>query len=458
MSTPATVLAPPSDELIRRYDTAGPRYTSYPTAPNWTDRFGPDDYRRHLEAASQKGSDEPLSLYVHLPFCKTLCTYCGCNVVISREKSAADEYLAYLDKELSLVTELLGNRRSVAQLHWGGGTPTFLDEQQIQTLFGQLTRRFTLLPDAEVAIEINPATARVAQLELLRSLGFNRVSMGVQDFEPLVQRTINRHQTVEQTQELLAAARRLGFSGVNFDLVYGLPHQTDESWEHTLEAVLAMRPDRFAIYAFAYLPDMLRHQRKLPVSAMLSGGAKLGLLRRAMEAMTAAGYVPIGMDHFALPDDELAVAQKERRLGRNFQGYTVKQAADVVAFGATAIGDVAFAYAQNAKELSTYYAALDAGHLATARGIVLSEEDRQRRQLINQLMCNFHVDLGPDAATRFANELEGLRPFLEDGLVRWDGRQLDVTPQGRFFVRNVAMLFDTYLRGNAEKVRFSKTV
>ncbi|MCY1021007.1 oxygen-independent coproporphyrinogen III oxidase [Pyxidicoccus sp. MSG2] len=447
----------PSEELLSRYNVAGPRYTSYPTAPEWRGDFGSDALSERLSIAGTRDGAEPLSLYVHLPFCRSLCWYCGCNVVISKDAGAADRYIDHLVMELDLVAERLGARRGLSQIHWGGGTPTFLSEAQLERLWTELTRRFTPQPDAEVAIEVHPALTTPGQLSLLRRLGFNRVSMGLQDFDPLVQQVTNRLQTPEQTRALLEHARALGFTGVNFDLIYGLPHQTAARWATTLETVLAMRPDRLAVYSFAFMPDVLKHQKRMPADALPGARAKLDLFRAAYEAFVKAGYHPIGMDHFAVPEDELARAQSERRLGRNFQGYTVKAASDVVALGSTGISDVGGAYAQNVRPLPAYYARVAGGRLATERGIALTDDDRRRRAVITQLMCNFWTDLGDDGARYFAPELERLRPFEDDGLVVRSGTQLELTALGRLFVRNVAMVFDAYL-SRAARPRFSRTV
>ncbi|MBZ4333456.1 oxygen-independent coproporphyrinogen III oxidase [Corallococcus interemptor] len=450
-------LPTPSEELLARYNVAGPRYTSYPTAPEWRGDFGPDALAERLTLASAREATQPLSLYVHLPFCRSLCWYCGCNVVISQDPGAADRYIDHLVMEMDLVARRLGARRTLSQIHWGGGTPTFLTEAQLERLWTELTRRFTPLPDAEVAIEVHPALTTPGQLSLLRQLGFNRVSMGLQDFDPQVQRTTNRLQTPEQTRALLEQARGLGFTGVNFDLIYGLPHQDAASWARTLETVREMRPDRLAVYSFAFMPDVLKHQKRMPAEAIPGARTKLELFRAACEAFVTAGYRPIGMDHFAVPEDELARAQAERRLGRNFQGYTVKAASDVVALGSTGISDVGGAYAQNVRPLSSYYARVAEGRLATERGVVLTEDDQRRRAVITQLMCNFWTDLGADGGTYFAPELERLRAFEADGLLVRDGTQLELTALGRLFVRNVAMVFDAYL-ARAAKPRFSRTV
>jgi oxygen-independent coproporphyrinogen III oxidase len=442
----------PGAELLARYDKPGPRYTSYPTAPEWTESFGAADYARHLQRAAEQ-ADEPLSLYTHLPFCKSLCWYCGCNVVIAKEQAAADVYLDHLGKEMDLACALLGQRRELSQLHWGGGTPTFLTLEQIERLYGMITSRFKVLPGAEVAIEIHPSITSRAQLDLLRRLGFNRISMGLQDFDPLVQQTTNRIQTAEQTHELLDYARSLGFSGINFDLIYGLPHQNLERWEKTLEKILAMRPDRLAVYSFAYMPDVLKHQKRMPAEAVPPPDMKLALFQMARRAFLGAGYAAIGMDHFAVPEDELAGARAARRLGRNFQGYTVRSAQDVVAFGATGISDVAGAYAQNVRPLPYYYDKVAQGQFAIERGITMTDEDLKRRRIIQQVMCNFWADLGND----FLPEREELRALEKDGLVRLEGDTLEVTALGHLFVRNVAMVFDQRMKQGGH-TRFSRTV
>lgn len=455
-------LPEPSEELIRRYDVPGPRYTSYPTAPTWREDFGPDDLAACLRTAAAR-PEEPLSLYVHVPFCQELCTYCGCNVVITRDRCKADTYLEHVAREIALCGELLGERRGLSQIHWGGGTPTFLSEEQIEALHRAVTGRFRVLPDAEVAIEIDPVVTSESQLRLLRALGFNRISMGVQDFDEQVQRTVNRIQSPAQTEERLRCARELGFSGVNFDLIYGLPHQTQASWARTLEQVIALRPDRLAIYSFAYVPEARPHQRRLPQAALPAPQEKLTMTLLSRRTLAQAGYRAIGMDHYALPSDELSRAQERRTLWRNFQGYTVKAAGDVVAFGVTGISDVGGAFAQSTRPLSRYYEAVAAGRLPTERGVLLSEDDRRRRALITQLMCNFWVDLGADGARRYERELAQLRPMEADGLLRvtgaGGGAQIEVLPLGQLFLRNVAMVFDAYLDGQrAGRATFSRTV
>lgn len=444
----------PSDTLMARYDVPGPRYTSYPTAPTWRRDFTAEEHRQQLDRAAQTAG--PLSLYVHLPFCKSLCLYCGCNIVISKEASAADRYLDHLVVEIDRVAARLKARRTVSQLHLGGGTPTFLSSAQLTRLHRAIEAHFAFTRDAELAVEIHPAITSTEQLCTLRGLGFNRLSMGLQDFDPLVQEATHRIQTPEQTATLLAQARALGFFGINFDLIYGLPHQTPERWARTLERVLQMRPDRLAAYSFAFMPDVLKHQKRLPAEALPSQKVKLGLFREVFRAFVEAGYRPIGMDHFALPDDELTLAQARGTLGRNFQGYTVQSARDVVAFGASAISDVAGAYVQNVRNLAQYYQRIERGELATERGLKLGPEDLARGEIIRSLMCHFQADLGADEAA-FAPELERLAPMESDGLLVRERGRVTLTPLGRLFVRNVAMAFDAYLHQDAPR-RFSRTV
>ncbi len=444
---------PVSEETLRRYDVPAPRYTSYPTVPAWTDRVGPAAFAAALARASQRPA-APLSTYLHIPFCRERCAFCGCNVVVTRSRDKADRYLDTLTREMDTVADLLGERRSLSQIHWGGGTPTFLDERQIETLWMAITRHFRVLPDAEVAIEIDPVVTSRSQLELLRKLGFNRLSVGVQDLDPRVQKSIDRVQSVEETRAALDHARALGFKGINFDLIYGLPLQTPKTWQRTLEQILEMRPDRLAVYSFAHVPDVRPNQKRLPVAGIPRGAEKLELFRLAWEALTGAGYQQIGMDHFAVPEDELALAQSRRALGRNFQGYTVQAATEVVAFGASAISDIGGVFAQNAHGLPRYQGAVNQGELAVERGIELTADDVQRRAIISQLMCNFWVDLR--GVPGFQPELARLSELEREGLVQVRGREIELTPLGRIFVRNVATVFDAYLERQDQS--FSRTV
>lgn len=445
--------------VIARYEQPGPRYTSYPTVPEWSSRFGAADYADKLSQAAREGASSPLSLYFHLPFCRHMCAFCGCNVVVTRDSTKADEYLTHVEHELALVAERLGERRGVSQLHLGGGTPTFLSEEQLARLWKAIQRHFSVKDDAELAVEVNPVVTRLNQLKLLRGFGFNRLSMGVQDFDPDVQDAIDRNQSFELTAGMVTDARRVGFRGVNLDLIYGLPLQTQTKWERTLSRMLEIRPDRIAVYSFAHVPEMKPHQKRLPTDELPSGEAKLSLFRAAYNAFVTAGYQPIGMDHFALPDDELAIAQNARTLWRNFQGYTVKRATDVIAFGISGISDVQGAYAQNTRPLPQYYRAVSGARFATVRGVLLSDDDRRRRSVITDLMCNFWVDLGQDGLNYFHPELEQLHRLEEEGLLTLRGSEVELTSLGRVFVRNVAMVFDPYLRRAKDAPKpFSMTV
>jgi len=446
MSLPAL-----TDDQIRRLDRTAPRYTSYPTAPVWSDGFGEADYARALANAART-PDEALSIYVHIPFCREMCTFCGCNAIVSRSPARADRYLLAVDREIELVTAHLGARRSVSRIHWGGGTPTTLSEEQLERLWRSLTARFEMRPDAEIAIEIDPAVTTTSQLSVLRSLGFNRVSMGVQDFDPRVQAAVNRIQSAEETRRLVEHARAIGFYSVSLDLICGLPHQAPEGWSRTLDEVIGMNPDRLAVFSFAFVPDMKPHQRRLNVIDMPQGAAKATLFRIAYERLVEAGYQAIGLDHFARPDDELAVADREGRLWRDFQGYTTLRAPDTIAFGISGIGSVGGAYVQSVRRLPEYHERIAQRRLPVERGLWLSDDDVRRRTVITQLMCNDAVDVGG-----FEAELPRLRECIDDGLVVIDGTRVRFTPLGRMFRRNVAMHFDAYLQ-RPNRTTFSRTV
>ncbi len=454
----------PSGDLIRKYDRPGPRYTSYPTAPEWRPEFGEARYLEHLARAEREGG--PLSVYVHLPFCSEMCRFCGCNVIATHDRTRADHYLDVLEREVALVASHLPTRRGVSQLHWGGGTPTFLDERQLTRCHEILARHFTFFPDAEKAIEIDPAITTRSQVETLAGLGFNRISMGVQDFDDRVQQVVGRIQGEEETAALVEAARRNGFRGVNLDLIYGLPYQTPETWRRTLERILAIHPDRLAVFGFAYVPWMKPHQRLLPQEALPRTEQRVELFLAAVEAFTKGGYRLIGLDHFALESDELARAQSAGTLFRNFQGYTVRPADDTVAFGMTSISDVGGAYAQNQHRLRDWGALVERGVLPVERGMALSADDVMRRHAINQVMCQLRLDLrevqarfGDQARAALMASLAAARGELEaDGLVTFDGDVLRVTPLGQLLVRNVAMIFDGYLKKAGGKKQFSRTV
>ena len=445
-------------DLLRKYDRPGPRYTSYPTAVELAESFDAAEYGRRLPAAAAR-PDLPLSLYTHIPFCRSRCSFCACTVLITRNPRVSEKYLGYLLREIDLVAPLLGDRRDLAQFHWGGGTPTYLDPAQIRRLFGKFMAHFRLLPDAEVALEVDPRVTTVEQLEVLRELGFNRISMGVQDLDGAVQEAINRIQPGEMTHTLVSHARRLGYRSVNVDLVYGLPLQTEEGFAATIDEIIALRPDRLAVYSFAMVPWMKRNQRLIRPDELPSPEVKLRLFGRARESFLAAGYQAIGMDHFALPGDELSVAARGRVLHRNFMGYATRPAPDMVGFGMSSIGEVSGAFVQNHKSLTRYYEALDAGQLPVERGYVLSPDDQRRRAVILDLMCNFHVDMGSwearfgdDFATSFAPELAELAAPdgpQEHGFVRLLPGAIEVTPVGTLFVRNLAMVFDRYFKSKS---------
>jgi len=459
------VIQIPSPELIHKYDRPGPRYTSYPTAPEWSEAFGPDQYADHLQRADSQGG--PLSVYVHLPFCREMCRFCGCNVVATHDVTRADAYLDLLEKEIALVAARLPNRRTVSQLHWGGGTPTFLDEKQLARCHAAVARHFSFAPDAEKAIEIDPAITRKAQIDALAEMGFNRISMGVQDFDRRVQETVGRIQGERETRELVEHARARGFGGVNLDLIYGLPFQTPDTWADTLERIIAIRPDRMAVFGYAHVPWAKPHQRLLPVDQLPDTALRVRLFLMAAEAFGRAGYRQIGLDHFALESDEMARAQDGGYLYRNFQGYTIRPADDTVAFGMTSIADVGGAYAQNAHKLKDWGDHVAAGRLPTERGTAMTGDDVLRRFAINRVMCLFRLDLreieqkfGAAARAAIQPSAAQLRDLQDDGLVTFDGDLLRVTPLGQLLVRNVAMLFDAYLPKHAKDKQptFSRTV
>lgn len=454
-------------EQVAQYDRPGPRYTSYPTAVEFNPSFTPADYAVRLAQADARRA-EPLSVYTHIPFCAERCLFCACYVIASPMGTRVTEpYLAHLFREIELVAAALPNRRRVSQYHWGGGTPTYLSVPEIHALLDHFERFFSFEPGAEIAIEVDPRVTTAEQLAALRSRGFNRLSLGVQDLDPTVQEAIGRVQPVEVTAATVEEARRLGFRGINIDLIYGLPHQTLASFRAMLDSVIALAPDRLAIYSFAYVPWLKGNQRKLETDVLPDRDTKIGLILEARERLLGAGYRAIGMDHFARPDDELAAALDAGRLQRNFMGYTVHEAADQIAFGVSAIGLVQGAYAQNHKKLSDYYADVEAGRFPVERGYALTADDQLRADVIQSLMCGFAVDRaaierrhGVDFARYFAAELPQVEVLAAEGLAEMDGAGIRVTPLGELFVRNLAMCFDRYLPATQQspKPRFSRTI
>lgn len=437
---------------VQRFDRPGPRYTSYPTAVEFTDEVGEAAYLEKLAASNAKG-DEPLSLYVHLPFCEHRCLFCGCHVVITPHMPVAEKYMEYLHREIDLLAEKLPDRRTLVQMHWGGGTPTYFSPDQLRGLFEHITKYFSFADGAEIALEVDPRVTTKEHLETLSDLGFNRLSMGVQDLTPEVQEAITRNQTYDQTADLIELAREQGFTeGINVDLIYGLPKQRVETFETNLEKIIGLRPDRVAAYSFAYVPWIKGHQKKLNQDELPDPETKLELYLMAMDKFLDAGYEPIGMDHFALPDDDLSVAAHEGRLHRNFMGYTVMPASDMVAAGISGIGEVQHAFFQNEKKLSRYYDAIDDGRLPVQRGYLLDRDDVIRQHVIHEIMCNFRVSKSEvnerfdiDFDRYFADALGRLDDVRDAGFVAEDADTLRVTDQGRLFVRNVCMEFDAYL-------------
>ncbi len=455
-------------DLLKRHDRPGPRYTSYPTAVEFNTAFGAVDYGERLALAAQR-ADDPLSLYVHLPFCEARCSFCACHVVVAKRPEVADAYLGRVVAEASLLAERLGERRRVVQYHWGGGTPTHYSPEVLEELHSALLARFELDSAAEIAVEVDPRVTSTAHLEALAAAGFNRISFGVQDLDPEVQRLIGRNQARDETEALFWDARRLGFASINLDLIYGLPGQNEGTLGTTLDAVVEMRPDRLAVYSFAYVPWMRPHQRRMEESMLPDTEAKFALLAQVVSTLTAAGYAQIGMDHFALPGDELVLAARQGSLTRNFMGYTTKRDTEMVALGTSGISDVDGAYAQNHRRLASYYQAVDGGELPIERGYRLDRDDRLRRHVITELMCNGVVDLdeacsvfGVDGGSYFAAEvsaLSGPGGLADEGMVNIDGLVVKTTELGALFVRRVAAVFDAYTgRRDGSGPVFSKTV
>lgn len=452
-------------DLIRRLDRSGPRYTSYPTADRFVEAFGPAAYRSWAGKRNIGGIQRALSLYVHLPFCSTVCFYCACNKVVTRDRTKGEKYLQYLAREIALQAPLFRDDPAVTQMHWGGGTPTFFSGEQLSGLFRLLQANFDLAKDGEYSIEIDPRTVDPPAVDALRAMGFNRLSLGVQDFDPEVQRAVNRVQSADKTLEVIAAARSAGFLSINVDLIYGLPKQDLASFNRTLEQVSAAQPDRIAIYNYAHLPTRFKPQRRINEAELPSPEVKLKLLALAARRLTEAGYVYIGMDHFAKPKDALAVAQRQGRLHRNFQGYSTQPDCDLVGLGVSSIGNIGPTYSQNHRGLEDYYTSLDRGMLPVARGIELTADDLVRRAIIQALMCHFMLSKESieiahliDFDRYFSVELAELRELEQLGLLELEGDWISVTAKGRMLIRNVCMVFDKYLRHEREILRYSRVI
>src|ERR1700722_5126051 len=452
------------EEFVTRYNRPGPRYTSYPTAPVWSDSYGPNDFEAAMQAAEKKRS--PVSLYMHLPFCESLCLFCACHLVRRKDKNVTPPYLSFLKKEIDHIASRVSRERQVAQFHWGGGTPTYLSPEQIEDLFVYTKERFSFAPDAEIGVEVDPRVTSPAHLEILRKLGFNRLSMGVQDFKEDVQKAIHRIQPYEQTRDLIATARELGFDSINPDLIYGFPYQTAESFAHPVEQIVGPSPARIAMFSYAHVPWLKKQQGSF-VGHLPEGMKKFDIFRSGLLKFLEAGYLYIGMDHFAKENDELAVSQRNRTLHRNFQGYTTKAGADLYGMGITAISGIQDAYAQNHRDLPSWEKAVADRGIATMRGYHLSADDILRRAVISRLLCHTIVikdeisrEFGIEFDEYFAEELRQLEPSREDGLVLLEGGEFRTTWLGRIFIRNLAMIFDPYLERQqlAAKPLFSKTL
>ena len=454
-----------SIELLRKYCTAGPRYTSYPTAPNFEESFGPESWLEEVRQSQDSGRD--ISLYVHIPFCDTLCYYCGCNMIATRDYTKASAYLEVLFREIDQIAALTSPSRKVRQLHWGGGTPTFLNPDDIQKLYAHIASRFNIAPDAEIGCEMDPRELTKDHIKALRECGFNRVSLGVQDLDDDVQKAVNRVQPEAMIREVYGWIREAGFESVNFDLMIGLPYQTVTSFEATLDKVLTMAPDRFAVFNYAHVPWMKKNQTLIREDTLPPLQNRLNLQKLTLDKLSAEGYVYIGMDHFARPEDELVKAQQSGTLYRNFQGYTTHKNCDILAFGVSAISQTDDVYAQNVKVISEYRNLVNSNTLPTERGLRISHEDKLRRDVINRIMCDLQLDkekFGQDWVINFdqyfAEALETLKDMQTDGLVMLDSNKIVVTESGRVFLRNIAMAFDNYLHQtqSANTPRYSRTI
>ncbi len=450
-------------ELVKKYNVPGPRYTSYPPATHFTDKVGFDDVLTRIRRNNVTAGD--LSLYFHLPFCASLCWFCGCTTIITGSQNKSAEYVEYLDREVATMKQWLNPQRKVVQLHYGGGTPTYSQPDHLRRLGETIHRNFTFAPDIEASVEIDPRRLTPDHLTALRETGFNRASIGVQDNDPRVQKAVHRIQPPEMTRQVVEWIREAGFKSLNIDLIFGLPYQTPDSFEKTLDEVIAFGPDRFAVFSYAHVPWMKPAQKILKDNILPSAETKFQLLKLTIEKLTSSGYVYIGMDHFAKATDELAVAQRERTLQRNFQGYSTKAGSDIYAFGMSSISQAGGAYWQNQKDLNQYYAEVGAGKTPMTRGYLLSDEDEIRRTTIMQIMCNLGADyaamsarLGIDFPAHFAKEIASLTDLEADGLLERHPDRLVITNKGRLFIRNIAMRFDAYLPTQTTERRYSRTI
>lgn len=464
-ASPSGSTPPMTPEMLQKYDVSGPRYTSYPTADRFVEAFAEDEYKQALEQRRVGGLALPLSIYVHIPFCESLCFYCACNKIVTKHHERSAEYLRYLSREIDLHVEHVGAGQAISQLHLGGGSPTFFTDDELAELMAMLRKSFVLVPGGEYSIEVDPRTVDEERLKHLAALGFNRLSFGVQDFDPEVQKAVHRIQPAEQVFSLVEAARQLDFESINVDLIYGLPMQTPVSFARTLAQIVELKPDRIALYAYAHLPERFKPQRRINAYELPAASAKVSMLSDAIAAFLAAGYVYVGMDHFALPNDALAVAKRQGRLHRNFQGYSTQPDCDLISLGVSAIGRVGATYSQNAKTLEEYYDYLNQGRFPVVRGLALSRDDLVRRAVIMALMCQGRLQYESielaymiDFKSYFATELEAIKELESAGMVELEDGAIQVTDTGWFFVRAVAMLFDRYLQTDRNRARFSKII
>lgn len=453
-----------NNDLIKKYDKSGPRYTSYPTAIQFTEGFGEQEYFHQVKLSNERNT--PLSLYFHIPFCDTICYYCGCNKIVTKNRNHAQPYLDAVYKELALQGKLFNATRIVKQLHWGGGTPTFISHEQMTELMQQTRRHFTLLDDdsGEYSIELDPREVTPSSIKLLRTLGFNRISLGVQDFNPKVQQAVNRIQSYKETRDVIIAARKNNFHSISLDLIYGLPFQTVDSFNETVDKVLDLEPDRLSVFNYAHLPEMFKTQRQIKSEDLPSAEVKLAILQQVTNKLINAGYEYIGMDHFAKPTDELSIAQKEKKLYRNFQGYSTNSDCDLVALGITSIGKVADSYSQNIKTIKKYTEVVESDKLPIFRGIALSQDDILRREVINQLICHFELNFKDienafeiNFSDYFHDELNMMLEMQDDSLLELTKDKILVLPEGKLLIRNICMVFDVYIKKNKGQ-RFSKTI